>query len=579
MKRQGFFGSLRWKILAPVVLLAAVGILCGAVGINGIRTVYRSSKKISQEYVPRMTYINNTGNYYQNMQRLLFSHILATSGIDKSNISHSIEDAKQKYQNALEGFGSTLQSEEDIALYNEMKEITDIFMTNYNDALKKSTDLKSSEALEDANGKVANVGKQLETKLSAMQERCNSEVSEAADMQQNVFYSSMTVCVVMGAAMIVIVLIVLVVVRFTIFRPLKKANAKLNDIIVEIENNEGDLTERIPIMTADEIARFSMGVNAFLEKLQEIMSHMITTSNDISSIIESVTDNVKNANEGTYDISAVMEQLAASMQEISATLSEINSNTASTDTEVAAVATSTDNMLTYAAEMNERAKTLERSAVDNKEATHKMTDEIVSKLNLAIENSKSVQEINVLTENILGIAAQTNLLALNASIEAARAGEAGKGFAVVADEIRNLADNSKKTANDIQEINAKVIAAVNELSSSANTMIDFINATIYTDYDNFVASGRQYREDAQQVHETMGVCVEKANFVRELMEKLTNAVEGISSAVDDSAKGINSASDSTQELVEKINNINGEMENCHEVVMQLKQQSEAFKKW
>lgn len=76
----------------------------------------------------------------------------------------------------------------------------------------------------------------------------------------------------------------------------------------------------------------------------------------------------------------------------------------------------------------------------------------------AIENSRSVEEVNALTDEILNISSQTNLLALNASIEAARAGEAGKGFAVVADEIRVLADSSRETAGNIQQINAKVVA-------------------------------------------------------------------------------------------------------------------------
>lgn len=73
-------------------------------------------------------------------------------------------------------------------------------------------------------------------------------------------------------------------------------------------------------------------------------------------------------------------------------------------------------------------------------------------LSEAIEKSKSVEKINILSEAILKITEQTNLLALNAAIEAARAGEAGKGFSVVAEEIRKLAEESNNTANEIQEI-------------------------------------------------------------------------------------------------------------------------------
>ena len=114
----------------------------------------------------------------------------------------------------------------------------------------------------------------------------------------------------------------------------------------------------------------------------------------------------------------------------------------------------------------------------------------------ALENSKSVEKVAQLTEEILNISSQTNLLTLNASIEAARAGEAGKGFAVVADEIRQLADSSRETANNIQSINEMVIRAVQGLMKSSEEIIAYINKTILPDYESFVKSGQQYSEDA-----------------------------------------------------------------------------------
>ena len=112
--------------------------------------------------------------------------------------------------------------------------------------------------------------------------------------------------------------------------------------------------------------------------------------------------------------------------------------------------------------MDQNADKLKNNAILNKKNTWEIVTDIIGKLQTTIQESKKVEKVSELTNDILNIASQTNLLALNASIEAARAGEAGKGFAVVADEIRQLAEDSKNTANDIQKINTGVIDAVHQ---------------------------------------------------------------------------------------------------------------------
>ena len=110
-------------------------------------------------------------------------------------------------------------------------------------------------------------------------------------------------------------------------------------------------------------------------------------------------------------------------------------------------------MSQYAKEMKKRATALEESAKSNMSSTNLIVTNITNEMQQALNKSNEVEKLSRLTEDILSISSQTNLLALNASIEAARAGEAGKGFAVVADEIRQLADSSRGTANNIQSIN------------------------------------------------------------------------------------------------------------------------------
>ena len=138
--------------------------------------------------------------------------------------------------------------------------------------------------------------------------------------------------------------------------------------------------------------------------------------------------------------------------------------------------------------------------IQSKNSAGQIMAEISRKLAAAVEESRSADQINELTGEILEITDQTNLLAQNASIEAARAGEAGRGFAVVADEIRLLADNSRDTANKIQSVSSQVIGAVESLAQNAEDMLRFIDENVMKDYDSFVEVVEKYEQDADHVN-------------------------------------------------------------------------------
>ena len=187
-----------------------------------------------------------------------------------------------------------------------------------------------------------------------------------------------------------------------------------------------------------------------------------------------------------------------------------------------------------------------------------------------MEDSKSVERVNDLTNEILSISSQTNLLALNASIEAARAGEAGRGFAVVADEIRQLADSSRDTANNIQTINTMVVAAVQELVKSSDSIIAYINETVLPDYDGFVSAGKQYNGDAEYVNDVVTQFREMSNNCMQLMNDISEAINGISTAVVESADGVSNAAINTNQLASEIGDITSEMTRNKEVAGNLR---------
>lgn len=376
---------------------------------------------------------------------------------------------------------------------------------------------------------------------------------------------------------IAVALLMIVIVNRFVAGPAKNASVHLNSIIDRIEKNEGDLTERIEIRTQDEVGQLVRGINSFIGQLQGIMQKIQKESVHMNELVENITDGINDSNENVSNVSATMQELSASMEEVAATLSQITEGAqeilnASKDMEAKA-----QNGNDLVREVKGRAEDVKAMATDSKESTRHMVEDIRTLLQQAIENCKSVDKINELTGEILSISGQTNLLALNASIEAARAGEAGKGFAVVADEIRMLADDSRSTANNIQEISATVMKAVMDLAKNSNDMIRFVDETVLADYDKFVDIANQYHADADHMDDILREFNHNAQELANTMSQMTDGIDGINIAVDESAQGVTAAAMSISQLVEALGTIKSEADTNQEISRQLQGEVERFK--
>ena len=178
----------------------------------------------------------------------------------------------------------------------------------------------------------------------------------------------------------------------------------------------------------------------------------------------------------------------------------------------------------------------------------------------------------------MDITSQTNLLALNASIEAARAGEAGKGFAVVAEEIRQLADSSRKAANDIQEISQIVTDAVDKLAKEATTMLEFVNSDVIRDYDSFVKIASRYEQDAKQIQATLKGFSDQSADIADTMNAMNQGLQNITSTVEDNAKGIGGVAEDVAVLVGAIATIKDESDNNQNIARELEKEVGRFEK-
>ena len=219
---------------------------------------------------------------------------------------------------------------------------------------------------------------------------------------------------------------------------------------------------------------------------------------------------------------------------------------------------------------------MQQSARNSTEITSLKTEEILRSLNDAIRKSKNVSQIQSLTGDILAIAQQTRLISLNASVEAANAGDAGKGFAMVAREIRELSNSSQDTANRIQELNGVITDAVNNLSENAQQLVDYMSGSVLKEFQAFVRSGSQYKEDAAYIRRTMDEFHERTERLKNSMSAIADSIGTITKAIDEGAAGITGMAGSTRSLASDMENITKQMDANQEVVARLEKETVAF---
>ncbi|MBR2045112.1 MAG: methyl-accepting chemotaxis protein [Agathobacter sp.] len=428
-----------------------------------------------------------------------------------------------------------------------------------------------------SNGQMRDIVMEMQAKQTEFVNALNKAASGEAAVGINSVQEIQDLALGINIVIMLMAVVIFIVFSRSVISPVNKATRKVNEIIDGIEQGEGNLTERLEVKTQDEIGQLASGINRFLDQLQGIMVKLRSGSEGMNVQVNSINSSIVTSENSASDVSATMEEMSASMEEISATLDSIASGSRDMMDSVQGMKDLAKEGVNVTDVIKVEAEDIRKDAMNSKDNTIKMIDQNKVLLETAIENSRSVDKINELTNDILGIANQTNLLALNASIEAARAGEAGRGFAVVADEIRDLAERSKETANNIQEISGMVTDAVDTLADNANSMLNFIDGTVIGDYDKLVDVANQYYADADQLDAMMGVIDEKSTELEDNISDINNSIDGINTAVDESAHGVTMVADSASQLVEMLGNIHTDAERNRAISDELSNEVSQFK--
>ena len=570
--------SLKTLILLPVFILGALTIICNVMAINNIRTVNSNAADITDNCMMSVSDLGEIKNDIQVIHTLGLSHIIATDLNTMISVVGEINDNQEELEQKLDEYKKYVQND-DMDTYNSLVSNYNTMKYELGNIMAYSALGKNEEAYAIANGVVSDSSTAIQKDIEVLSTHANDTASEARERLTSVYASSLVSNGIVIIISVILIIVAIYCVMKYVIKPIIATNKDIRDIIDGIDNGEGDLTKRVRVISNDEVADLGNGINLFMDKLQEILKLIIENTNYMENVVAEVDGSVVKSNDSASDLSAMTEELSATMQDVGLSVNTINDNADDILKDVEIIATKSDNINQFSKEMKANAEKIESDARYNMVQTGEKVGNILDVLNKAIEDSKSVDQVNNLTNDILNISSQTNLLALNASIEAARAGEAGKGFAVVADEIRQLADSSRETANKIQSINSVVVAAVNNLSDNANNLVSYLQQTILPEFQTFVDGGVKYKENASYIENAMDEFVEKTDVLKKNMDEIAHSINTITTVVDDGAAGVNNAAISTQDLVEDIVNISNKMIENKGIAQNLKNSTNIFAKF
>lgn len=562
-------------ILIPVFIVGFVSVISSGLSLKNLSKVNDAASQIVDTSMVGTEMLNDIEMETVNIHTLALSHIISTDLSSMIDIVSEVRNHEEKLKQLLDDYNPYVTL--------ETKRNYRIICENYTSLVKECGNVmaysaagKNEEAYKTANGSIAKYSNNIEKAISSMREHVNSVTQEERKSLESTYRASVVTCTFTIAVSIIALLFVVFAVVTMVIKPLLRTQKEINGIIVNIDNKKGDLTQRVTPINNAEVDAVGKGINVFMTKLQAIFKAVVTNSARMERVVDDVRQSVQTSNSSVSDLSALTEELSATMQDISENASVINTNTDNVAKEVELIAEKTDELTGYTRDMKAHAQSMESVARTNMESTDRKVSEILEVLQKAIEDSNSVKQVNSLTNDILNIASQTNLLALNASIEAARAGEAGRGFAVVASEISQLAAASQEAANNIQRINAVVTNSVNNLSDNANGLVSYINDSILPEFERFVESGVEYNDKASFIEGTMTDFKEKTDSLKQSMLEISSSINTISHAINEGVNGVVSAADSTQLIVEDMDNISHKMDENYEIADSLKKETSIF---
>lgn len=520
--------TIQQRLILPIILLGIVALISNALSVFGINNVNSNASNIVDNYMVGSETLQNIRYTTTNIHKMALSHIVATDYNTMITVVAQIKAEEKILESYLKEYENYVTEEEE-ETYAQLLENYASFRHALVYLVCASADSKTQDAYAYANGDVASFGSAMEDNIDELYGGVSQRTANARQKLLLVYIVSLIIAAASAATCLILVLAAIRIIKKYVITPIKGAVDTLQDSSKKLDEVTG-----------------------------EVLKHTRTSGKSAGKL------------------SSLAAALSTAIRNVAKNASDINGSVAGIKEEVRDMAEECSAITEYSSAMKIRAAEMESSALTNTEVIQKKAADILKVLEEAIENSKSVDQVTRLTKDIVTISSTTDLIALNASIEATRAGEAGEGFAVVAAEIKSLAGSCSETAGRIQEVNQIVTNAVYNLSKNSQELADYLSETILTEFQEFVRSGRQYKEDADYVKEMIDAFNSRTDRLRSVMTEIASSIESITKEIDGGAAGITGVAGSSRSLVEDMTDITGRMDTNREIVEELKKQMEIF---
>jgi methyl-accepting chemotaxis protein-1 (serine sensor receptor) len=505
--------TIKARLAWAMVILSALLLAIGIIGLIGIATVVDTNRELYQERLPKTVAADNMLLWMGRQRTSLDQASVTTDPAWAERMYQTADDVKKQALDWWSKYQALPQTERGKELAKDVTDglvQTEQAMDGFRSAIKSG----DRQAISDAARKVGTV-------YTAMQKSgttLNEYETEQARLSYEASGHRYSTFRLVSSLMIIVGLIVAAYGWFSLRRaisaPINHALKHFDDIAA------GDLTHPVRVHSSDEMGQLLTGLGRMQDNLVKTVSTVRIGSEAIASATKQIAA-------GNLDLSARTEQQAASLEETAASMEQLTST------------------VKHNAENARQATTLASNASDIAGQGNEVVSRVVDTMDEINESSSKITEIVGIIDSI---AFQTNILALNAAVEAARAGEQGRGFAVVAAEVRTLAQRSSSAA---KEIKALIMHSVDRVQSGAALV--------------------------HQAGKTMSEIIGAVKRVTDIMGEISAASSEQSSGIDQVSRAVTQMDEATQQNAALVEQASAAAQSLEQQALSLKNAVSVFR--